>query len=128
MMAGAPTIGHKAATACGRRAGAVFTGVIEENACVEVNIDKLRAVANALLSHVESHRGNAVTLSEDYYWDVPAAVRYDPYEKPKEHTLGQLSDDMAELTRMINGERPIIGYGLVWLAAILRRLGEAVEC
>jgi len=88
---------------------------------MEVNIDKLRAVANTLLSHIESHSGKAVTLSEDYYWNVPAAIRYDPYEKPKEHTLGQLSDDMAELTRMINGERPIIGYGLVWLAAILRR-------
>ena len=95
---------------------------------MEVNIDKLRAVANTLLSHIESHSGKTVTLSEDYYWNVPAAIRYDPYEKPKEHTLGQLSDDMAELTRMINGERPIIGYGLVWLAAILRRLGEAVAC
>lgn len=95
---------------------------------MEVNIDRLRAVANALLSHLEDHGAKSVTLSEDYYWNVPAAVRYDRYEEPKELTVGQLSDDMAELTRMINGERPIVGYGLVWLAAILRRLGEVVEC
>jgi len=50
---------------------------------MEVNIDKLRAVANALLSHGESHGGKAVTLSEDYYWNVPAAVRYDPMRSPR---------------------------------------------
>jgi hypothetical protein len=53
--------------------------------CVARLFDKLR-FANALLAHLESHGCKAVTLSEDYYWDVPAADRYDPYEKPKEHT------------------------------------------
>jgi hypothetical protein len=95
---------------------------------MDVNIDRLRAVANALLSHLENQGVRSVTISEDYYWDVPAAVRYDRYEEPREHTVGQLSDDMAELTRMLNGERPMVASGLVWLAAVLRRLGESVEC
>jgi hypothetical protein len=95
---------------------------------MEVDIDRLRAVANALLSHLEKHGAKSVTLADDYYWDVPASVRYDRYEEPREHTVGQLSDDMAELTRMLNGERPMVAYGLVWLAAILRRLGETANC
>jgi hypothetical protein len=95
---------------------------------MEVNIDRLRTVANALFSHLENHGARSVTFSEDYYWDVPAAIRYDHYEEPREHTVGQLSDDMAELIRMLNGERPMVAYGLVWLAAVLRRLGESAKC
>jgi hypothetical protein len=95
---------------------------------MEVDIDRLRAVANELFSHLEQRGAKSMTILEDYYWDVPAAVRYDRYEEPREHTVGQLFDDMAELTRMLNGERPMLAYGLVWLAAILRRLGETAKC
>lgn len=91
---------------------------------MDVKIDELRSIANALFSHLENDGVKSVTLSVDYYWDVPEDSRYDPHEKPREHILGQLSDDMTELTRMLNGERPMLSYDLVWLAAVLRRVGE----
>ena len=95
---------------------------------MEVSLERLRAVADALFSHLETNGVTSLTISEDYYWEVPAVARYDRYEEPREHTVGQLSDDVAELDRMIDGERPMVGYGLVWLAAILRRLGESAKC
>ena len=70
----------------------------------------------------------SVTIPDDYYWDVPMALRYDPYQEPHEHTIGQLSADLQELDRMMSGDRPMIGYGLVWLAAVLRRVGEISNC
>jgi hypothetical protein len=38
--------------------------------------------------------------------------------------LGQLSDDWGELKRITDGDAEPIGYALVWLAAIRRRVGE----
>ena len=93
---------------------------------MDVSIDKLRAAANALLSHLERSGVATVTISEDYYWDVPEQLRYDAFAEPSEHTIGQLSFDIRELELMLTGERPLMGFGLVWLAAILRRVGETV--
>jgi hypothetical protein len=95
---------------------------------MEISLERLRAVANALFSHLETNGVTAVTISEDYYWDVPALARHDRYEEPRGHTVGQLSDDVAELDRMIDGARPMVGYGLVWLAAVLCRVGETAKC
>jgi hypothetical protein len=57
----------------------------------------------------------------------PTDQRYDRYDEPREHTIGQLSDDLRELKLMIDGHRPMVGGGLVWLAAILRRIGEVAN-
>jgi hypothetical protein len=93
----------------------------------QIPLEQLRAAADALFSHLEDKGIDLVTISEDYYWDVPMAIRYDRYEEPSEHTIGQLSDDINELNRMLAGTRPTVGYGLVWLAAILRRIGETAN-
>jgi len=94
---------------------------------MEISIDKLRTTAYALLSHLEQSGITSVTISENYSWDVLADQRYDRYDEPREHTIGQLSDDLQELERMIDGHRPMVRYGLVWLAAILRRIGEVAN-
>jgi hypothetical protein len=93
----------------------------------EVTVAELRATAELLFSHLESKGIRSFTFSEDYYWDVPADLRYDQYDKPTQHTIGQLADDLAELRRMKDGSRPVIAWGLVWLAALLRRVGETVK-
>lgn len=90
-----------------------------------ITVSELRAVANLLLSHLEEHGAETIKVEEDFYWDVPQATRYDQYEEPKQHNVGQLSDDIRELKRFVSGDAPAIGYGLVWLGAVLRRIGEA---
>jgi hypothetical protein len=93
-----------------------------------VTVQELRVATEALFSHLERSGVTSIMLSEDYYWDVPAVNRYDQYQEPSQHTIGQLSDDLTELKRMLSGDQPIVGYALVWLAAILRRVGETVKC
>lgn len=90
-----------------------------------ITTSELRAAANLLLSHLEEHGLTDVEVDADFYWDVPQAARYDQYDEPKEHNVGQLSDDIQELKRLVKGDAPPIGYGLVWLGAVLRRIGEA---
>jgi len=77
-----------------------------------------------LLQHLEESGQKEFEITEDFYWDVPADKRYEPYEEPKELTVGQLSDDWSEVTHMVNGDRELVAYGLVWLASVLRRIGE----
>ena len=91
---------------------------------MDVSLSELRAAANAVLSHLEQCGTTSVTIPDDYYWDVAKEHRYDRYKVPRVHTGGHLPADLQALQRMARGERPMTGYGLVWLAAILRRIGE----
>jgi hypothetical protein len=91
---------------------------------MKVSTEELRRTALALLRHLEESGQKEFEIDEDFYWDVPADKRYAPYEEPKQLTIGQLSDDWSEVTRMSSGDREFVAYGLVWLAAVLRRVGE----
>jgi hypothetical protein len=92
---------------------------------VQVTVAKLRAMANRLLAHLEETGHSVIEIDEDYYWDVPAARRYNPYEKPEALTLGQLSDQWSDLEKILADEKGVLNYDLVWFAAILRSVGEA---
>lgn len=94
----------------------------------KITTAQLKEAANLLLSHLERNEIKEVDITDDFYWDVPAAIRYDQHDEPKELTLGQLSDDASEVKRMLEGDAPPVAYGLVWLAALLRRVGETSVC
>ncbi|MCP4347870.1 MAG: hypothetical protein GY795_20395 [Desulfobacterales bacterium] len=53
---------------------------------------------------------------------------YDPCNEPNpsDCTLGQLSDDWSNLQKILNSENEPTGYALVWLASIMRTVGEEV--
>lgn len=91
---------------------------------MKVSTDELRRAVLALLRHLEENGQKEFEIDEDFYWDVPADKRYLPYEEPKGLTIGQLSDNWTEVTQITDGNREPVGYGLVWLAAVLRRVGE----
>ena len=94
---------------------------------MEVSVHQLRAISDALFAHLERNGIKSVTITDDFYWDVPEDIRYDHYQEPAKHMIGQLSDNISELNRMVDGTSPIVLYGFVWLAAVLRRLGEMGE-
>lgn len=91
---------------------------------MKIAIAELRTACKTLLDQVEASGIDHVEIADDYYWDVPADSRYRPYEKPTDLTLGQLTDDWAEIERLVAGTGTPVAYSLVWLAAILRRTGE----
>jgi hypothetical protein len=49
----------------------------KEMVMTKVSIELLRAVTDALLSHLESKGVKSVTISEDFYWEVTASQRYE---------------------------------------------------
>lgn len=91
---------------------------------MDVKIKELADACRILLSHVQDTVGETVTIDEDYYWDVPDTERFKVEENPQRLTIGQLSEDLSEITAILEGKKEPLGYGLVWLAALLRRIGE----
>jgi hypothetical protein len=84
---------------------------------MKVSTAELRLATELLLRHLDDTGQQEIEITEDFYWSVPENVRYDSYDEPTEHTVGQLSDDVGELKKMVAGQTRPTGRDLVWLAA-----------
>ena len=91
---------------------------------MNLKVSELRAIVNRLFTYLEETGRSEFEISEDYYWFIEEDEVYDPLKEPKALTMGQLSDDWNELSDILKGESPPIGYAFVWLSAILRIVGE----
>ena len=87
---------------------------------------ELRRAADLLLAHLGKSGHGTIDINQDYYWSIPPAERYDPYNEPRQFGMGQLSDDVSEVRGILDGSKPPVGYALVWLGAVLRAVGEKV--
>lgn len=88
---------------------------------MKVNIDEIQKITSLLLSKLKESKGNEIEISNDYYWDISQDELYSPYEEPKNVTLGQLSDDLEEVQRLIKSDDAIM-YDLKRLSNILKVL------
>lgn len=93
---------------------------------MKITIAELRRVTEKHLRHLEERGVTAVDLEQDFYWSIPSEQLYNTDEEPSGLEVGQLVDDVEELRRVDRGEKEPIGYGLVWLSAVLRAVGEKV--
>lgn len=91
---------------------------------MRLEVSQLRAATELLFSHLEELGYDSIEISKDYYWDIEAPTRYDPYVRPTELTLGQLTDDWSEMEKILRKESEPVAYALVWLSALLRIVGE----
>lgn len=90
----------------------------------KVTTAELRVALDAILCNLEENGVSEVELQDDHYWDVPQADRYGVHDQPTQLDVGQLTDDVNEVKRIVSGDAPPYGLGLIWLAAVLRRIGE----
>lgn len=91
---------------------------------MKLKVSELRGVAEKLLTYLDDTGRAEIEICEDYYWIISQEEVYDPTQEPKDLTIGQLSDDWRELSAILSGKSPPIGYALVWFSAILRNIGE----
>lgn len=88
---------------------------------MKVKIDEIQKIISLLLSKLKESKGNEIEISNDYYWDISQDELYNPYEEPKNFTLGQLSDDFEEVQRLAKSDDAII-HDLKRLSNILKVL------
>lgn len=85
---------------------------------MRVNIEEIEKIVSLLFSKLRESRGNEIELNNDFYWDISIEELYNPYEEPKNITLGQLSEDLDEIQRL-NKSDDAIAYDLKRLVSIL---------
>jgi hypothetical protein len=93
-------------------------------ASTQISLEKLRQVFDLLMRHVVQVSGSEIELRKDAFWSIPAGAVYDVYAEPQELTIGMISESWSHLEAMVDSEINVVGYGLVWLAEVLRAIGD----
>ncbi|MFE9566304.1 hypothetical protein ACFYM0_34950 [Streptomyces sp. NPDC006487] len=91
---------------------------------LQIPLDQLRAAFELALQHIEASAGSAVALEHDYFWSVPGDELYDVPNEPKTITIGQLSESWKHLEDLLADPNRAVGHHLVWLADVLRAIGQ----
>jgi hypothetical protein len=93
----------------------------------EIDLVKLRAVVNRLLDHIIETRGvRTVALDSQYYWEVPAAARYEIEADPGKLDVGNLADDWEFVSMLLRADHSPVAYQLTELAPLLEYVGQAL--
>ncbi|MGZ3457027.1 MAG: hypothetical protein ACXU86_00830 [Archangium sp.] len=97
---------------------------------MRIQLSDLRRAADVLFDHLERTGRTEIEITEieiteDFYWSIPEKHLYSVYAPPPESdlTMGQLSDDWNELTKIASGKSPPLVYALVGLSSLLRFIG-----
>ncbi|MFE7582343.1 hypothetical protein ACFU5Y_12405 [Streptomyces gardneri] len=93
---------------------------------LQIPIDQLRRALDVALRHIEASAGPTVTLKEDLFWSVPVDELYDVASEPQDLTIGQLSESWQHLEDLLARQDQAVGYHLVWLADVIRAIGQDV--
>ncbi len=91
---------------------------------MKIQLTQLRKAAELILNQLAVDGIEEIELTKDFYWTIPIEQRYDPYKQPSQLTLGQLSDDWMEITRLVSGEQEAAAYQLEWLSSLLRYVAD----
>jgi hypothetical protein len=93
----------------------------------EVDLVELRAAVDRLFDHLIKTRGvRTVALETPYYWEVPAADRYNVESEPAELEVGNLVDDWEFVSSVLRGSTQPVAYQLTELAPLLDYVGQAL--
>lgn len=88
---------------------------------------RLREAFDLLMRHAAAQNAaDRIVIRNDAFWSVPVSSMNDIYSEPPELTIGTVSDAWHSLEAMVDNEANVVGYGLVWLADVIRAIG--VEC
>ena len=71
---------------------------------MKINVDELQTITTLLLARLKKSRGNTIEIASDFYWSIPEEAIYNPYKEPDNLTLGQLSDDVVDVQKLLNSD------------------------
>ncbi|MGA8725422.1 MAG: hypothetical protein WB565_10280 [Acidimicrobiales bacterium] len=93
---------------------------------LRIPIASLKAMCETLLDRVSSSEGDSVLIEHDYFWSITRDERTEVSLRPESLTIGQVSECWSNLERMLEDPSREITFGLVWLAEILRTIGDEI--
>jgi hypothetical protein len=87
-----------------------------------VSIEELRFALSRALTAAEERLGSEVALQDDYYWHLQVDDAFDMSREPESLTVGQLSDDLANVREPGDVEPETAWHELSHLVGLLRAL------
>lgn len=91
---------------------------------IEIEIDELESAIKIIFAHIRETGVKSVQLEDDFYWDIDMEDLYEVTRNPENFSIGQLTDDLQEMHKIVAGTGTPVGYCLVWAAALCRYIGE----
>jgi hypothetical protein len=91
---------------------------------VKVNLSELEEVFRKILLHLRQSDLEQIDLPMDYYWNIPEEWVYNMQVIPSDLEVGQVHEEWRSLLKLLKDEEAVTSYHLVWLAAVLRALGN----
>ncbi|TQL01099.1 hypothetical protein [Cellulomonas sp. SLBN-39] len=86
-----------------------------------IDLQTLRTAIAVALDACEKQLGPRVRVNTDYYWHLPVDAAFDMTKEPSELTVGQLSDDLDDIS-VASGRPGTAGHDLAHAIGILRAL------
>ncbi|TLQ48089.1 hypothetical protein FEF34_08000 [Streptomyces marianii] len=90
---------------------------------VEIPVEKLKDVFDLLIKRVCADE-EVVRVNREAFWSIASDEAYEVYSEPGELTIGMLSESWSQLEGMLADPDRVVGYGFVWLAEVLRAIGD----
>lgn len=90
---------------------------------VEIPVDKLKGVFELLAERICAGE-QVLEITKEAFWSVPPDQAYEIYSEPRDLTIGMLSESWGHLEDMLSDPDRVVGYGFVWLAEVLRVIGD----
>ncbi|MFI6309890.1 hypothetical protein ACIBEK_07125 [Nocardia fusca] len=98
---------------------------MDRNTPEAVPFGQLIEAFNVLIPYVRDRSdSDSFSIDEDFFWSVPIAEMNDVYSDPPALTVGQISESWSNIEVML-ADNGIVSYGLIWIADILRAIGNA---
>ncbi|MCV2393899.1 hypothetical protein OEB99_06230 [Actinotalea sp. M2MS4P-6] len=91
-----------------------------------IDLRTLRTAIVGALDACERQLGRRVQVEIDYYWHLPVDAAYDMTKEPSELTVGQLSDDLEEVS-VVSGQPETAWHDLAHAIGVLRALEAALR-
>jgi hypothetical protein len=91
---------------------------------LRISIQELRQVFGVLIDELAEVSGDVVEIPDFPFWAIPADLRRNVYEEPRDLTIGQLSEAWDNALATTSSEEAPLRYGFVWLADVLREIGD----
>lgn len=80
---------------------------------MDIYLDDLPKICELLIQNIKEKGIDSIKLDADYYWNIPRDQLYNPYQRPVEFDLGQLSEDWNELSKILQSKNEPLAYHLV---------------
>jgi hypothetical protein len=90
---------------------------------MKLDLNELMSITQQLIDAFSANNGRVIDIDKDYYWSIDVAALYNPYEEPRDLSLGQLSEDWNSLKSAVSSQT-IIPYDLNRLGIILKALSD----